>query len=100
MYVDGRCVGGIADYRNQSAHLQTQSCPESLHVLLEAPAVDDLQAPATHLCAPLQVGQDIPPHLYRAVAEILAFLFRTQATLRNQVLAAQAAARSTSGMGK
>jgi flagellar biosynthetic protein FlhB len=45
-----------------------------------------------------EVGEAIPAKLYTAVAEILAFLFRTQATLRNQILAAQAAARSASGM--
>jgi flagellar biosynthesis protein FlhB len=45
-----------------------------------------------------EVGEAIPAKLYTAVAEILAFLFRTQATLRNQILAAQAAARSVSGM--
>src|SRR5579875_1678794 len=39
--LDRRCVDGIADYRNESAHLQTQSCPQSYHVLLEAPAVDE-----------------------------------------------------------
>jgi flagellar biosynthetic protein FlhB len=44
-----------------------------------------------------EVGEAIPAKLYTAVAEILAFLFRTQATLRNQVLAAQAAARSKDG---
>jgi flagellar biosynthetic protein FlhB len=42
-----------------------------------------------------EVGEAIPAKLYTAVAEILAFLFRTQASLRNQVLAARAAARST-----
>jgi len=47
-----------------------------------------------------EVGEAIPAKLYTAVAEILAFLFRTQATLRNQVLAAQAAARSASGVRK
>jgi len=41
-----------------------------------------------------EVGEAIPAKLYTAVAEILAFLFRTQATLRNQVLAARAAARA------
>jgi flagellar biosynthesis protein FlhB len=45
-----------------------------------------------------EVGEVIPAKLYTAVAEILAFLFRTQAALRNQVLAAQAAARSASGL--
>jgi flagellar biosynthetic protein FlhB len=45
-----------------------------------------------------EVGEVIPAKLYTAVAEILAFLFRTQAVLRNQILAAQAAARSVSGM--
>jgi len=44
-----------------------------------------------------EVGEAIPAKLYTAVAEILAFLFRTQASLRNSVLAAQAAARSASG---
>jgi flagellar biosynthetic protein FlhB len=41
-----------------------------------------------------EVGEQIPAKLYTAVAEILAFLFRTQAALRNQVLAARAAARA------
>ncbi len=45
-----------------------------------------------------EVGEAIPAKLYAAVAEILAFLFRTQASLRNQVLAARAAARSAAGM--
>jgi flagellar biosynthetic protein FlhB len=45
-----------------------------------------------------KVGQAIPAKLYTAVAEILAFLFRTQASLRNQVLAARAAAKSAPGM--
>jgi flagellar biosynthesis protein FlhB len=44
-----------------------------------------------------EVGEAIPAKLYTAVAEILAFLFRTQATLRNQVLAARAAANSAAG---
>jgi flagellar biosynthesis protein FlhB len=46
-----------------------------------------------------EVGEAIPAKLYTAVAEILAFLFRTQASLRSQVLAARAAAkaRETSG---
>jgi flagellar biosynthesis protein FlhB len=47
-----------------------------------------------------EVGEAIPAKLYTAVAEILAFLFRTQASLRNSVLAAQTAARSANGMGK
>jgi flagellar biosynthetic protein FlhB len=45
-----------------------------------------------------EVGEAIPAKLYTAVAEILAFLFRTQANLRNSVLAARAAASPTSGM--
>ena len=49
-----------------------------------------------------EVGEAIPAKLYTGVAEILAFLFRTQAALRNQMLAARAAARSgerpTAGM--
>lgn len=44
-----------------------------------------------------EVGEAIPAKLYTAVAEILAFLFRTQASLRNQALAARAAAASGSG---
>jgi flagellar biosynthesis protein FlhB len=47
-----------------------------------------------------EVGEAIPAKLYTAVAEILAFLFRTQASLRNAVLAAQAAARAAAGVGK
>ena len=43
-----------------------------------------------------EVGEAIPAKLYAAVAEILAFLFRTQASLRNQALAARAAAASAS----
>jgi flagellar biosynthesis protein FlhB len=46
-----------------------------------------------------EVGEAIPAKLYTAVAEILAFLFRTQASLRNSVLAAQAAARAAAGLG-
>jgi flagellar biosynthetic protein FlhB len=45
-----------------------------------------------------EVGEAIPAKLYTAVAEILAFLFRTQAALRNQVLAARAAANAAAGM--
>src|SRR4029077_4346896 len=45
-----------------------------------------------------EVGEAIPAKLYTAVAEILAFLFRTQASLRNSVLAARAVARSAAGM--
>ncbi len=41
-----------------------------------------------------EVGDAIPARLYTAVAEILAFLFRTQASMRNQMLAARAAAKS------
>jgi flagellar biosynthesis protein FlhB len=44
-----------------------------------------------------EVGEAIPAKLYAAVAEILAFLFRTQASLRNQALAARAAAASVAG---
>jgi flagellar biosynthetic protein FlhB len=47
-----------------------------------------------------EVGEAIPAKLYTAVAEILAFLFRTQASLRNQVLAARAAARSGARTGE
>jgi flagellar biosynthetic protein FlhB len=46
-----------------------------------------------------EVGEAIPAKLYAAVAEILAFLFRTQASLRNQALAARAAAASVAGPG-
>ena len=44
------------------------------------------------------VGEAIPAKLYTAVAEILAFLYRTQASLRNSVQAARAANRPASGM--
>jgi flagellar biosynthesis protein FlhB len=44
-----------------------------------------------------EVGEAIPAKLYTAVAEILAFLFRTQASLRNSVLAARAAAKAAGG---
>jgi len=47
-----------------------------------------------------EVGETIPAKLYTAVAEILAFLYRTQASLRNSVQAARAAAGRPSGMGK
>jgi flagellar biosynthetic protein FlhB len=45
-----------------------------------------------------EVGEAIPAKLYTAVAEILAFLFRTQAALRKQVLAARAAANTAAGV--
>jgi flagellar biosynthetic protein FlhB len=45
-----------------------------------------------------EIGEVIPAKLYTAVAEILAFLFRTQASLRNQVLAARAAANAAAGV--
>jgi flagellar biosynthesis protein FlhB len=45
-----------------------------------------------------EVGEAIPAKLYTAVAEILAFLFRTQASLRNSVLAARAAAKTAAGV--
>jgi flagellar biosynthetic protein FlhB len=44
-----------------------------------------------------EVGEAIPAKLYTAVAEILAFLYRTQANLRNSMHAARAAAGSPSG---
>lgn len=47
----------------------------------------------------VEVGDAIPAKLYAAVAEILAFLFRTQASLRNQALAARAAAANASRSG-
>lgn len=47
-----------------------------------------------------EVGEAIPAKLYTAVAEILAFLYRTQASLRKSVQAARAAAGSASGMGR
>jgi flagellar biosynthetic protein FlhB len=45
------------------------------------------------------VGEAIPAKLYTAVAEILAFLYRTQAGLRSSIQAARAAAGRTPGMG-
>jgi flagellar biosynthetic protein FlhB len=39
-----------------------------------------------------EVGEAIPAKLYAAVAEILAFLYRTQANLRNSIQSARAAA--------
>ncbi len=47
-----------------------------------------------------EVGEAIPAKLYAAVAEILAFLYRTQANLRNSMEAARTAARSGPGGGK
>jgi flagellar biosynthetic protein FlhB len=47
-----------------------------------------------------EVGEAIPAKLYTAVAEILAFLYRTQASLRSSVQAARAAAGTPSGMGR
>lgn len=44
-----------------------------------------------------EVGEAIPAKLYTAVAEILAFLYRTQATLRKSVQGARAAAGPASG---
>jgi flagellar biosynthetic protein FlhB len=44
-----------------------------------------------------EVGEAIPAKLYTAVAEILAFLYRAQANLRNSMHAARAAAGSPSG---
>jgi flagellar biosynthetic protein FlhB len=46
-----------------------------------------------------EVGEAIPAKLYTAVAEILAFLYRTQANLRNSMQAARAAAGSSSKAG-
>jgi flagellar biosynthetic protein FlhB len=46
-----------------------------------------------------EVGDAIPAKLYAAVAEILAFLYRTQANLRNAMQAARAAGAEP-GMGK
>ena len=40
-----------------------------------------------------EVGEAIPAKLYAAVAEILAFLYRTQANLRNSIEATKAASR-------
>ena len=42
-----------------------------------------------------EVGEAIPAKLYAAVAEILAFLYRTQANLRNSIQSARAAAAGT-----
>ena len=44
-----------------------------------------------------EVGEAIPAKLYAAVAEILAFLYRTQANLRNSVNASRNAAAASSG---
>jgi flagellar biosynthetic protein FlhB len=46
-----------------------------------------------------EVGEAIPAKLYTAVAEILAFLYRTQANLRNSMQAARAAAGSSPKAG-
>ncbi len=46
-----------------------------------------------------EVGETIPAKLYTAVAEILAFLYRTQANLRSSMQAARAAAGSSPGAG-
>lgn len=46
-----------------------------------------------------EVGEAIPAKLYTAVAEILAFLYRAQANLRNSMQAAQAAAGSSPKAG-
>ncbi len=46
-----------------------------------------------------EVGEAIPAKLYTAVAEILAFLYRTQANLRNSMQTARAAAGPPSGIG-
>jgi flagellar biosynthesis protein FlhB len=61
------------------------------------PIVENLPL-AQALYRAAEVGEAIPAKPYTAVAEILAFLFRTQASLRNSVLAAQAAARFAAGM--
>jgi flagellar biosynthetic protein FlhB len=45
-----------------------------------------------------EVGEAIPAKLYAAVAEILAFLYRTQANLRNSMQASRAAAGTSSGV--
>jgi flagellar biosynthetic protein FlhB len=47
-----------------------------------------------------EVGEAIPAKLYTAVAEILAFLYRTQASLRSSVQAARAAAGAVPGPGR
>jgi hypothetical protein len=52
----GWCVGRVADYSNQSAHLETQRCSDPLQVLREAPVVDDFQALTAHICASLRIG--------------------------------------------
>lgn len=44
-----------------------------------------------------EVGEAIPAKLYAAVAEILAFLYRTQTNLRNAMQAGRAAGRSAPG---
>jgi flagellar biosynthetic protein FlhB len=46
-----------------------------------------------------EVGEAIPAKLYTAVAEILAFLYRTQANLRNS-MRANPGAGSATGMGR
>jgi flagellar biosynthetic protein FlhB len=46
-----------------------------------------------------EVGEAIPAKLYTAVAEILAFLYRTQANLRNS-MRANSAAGSAPGAGR
>jgi len=45
-----------------------------------------------------EVGEAIPAKLYAAVAEILEFLYRTQANLRNSMQASRAAAGTSSGV--
>ncbi|MBZ5698050.1 MAG: EscU/YscU/HrcU family type III secretion system export apparatus switch protein [Acidobacteriia bacterium] len=45
-----------------------------------------------------EVGEAIPAKLYMAVAEILAFLYRTQASLRNSMHAARTAPGASSGV--
>jgi flagellar biosynthetic protein FlhB len=44
-----------------------------------------------------EVDEAIPAKLYAAVAEILAFIYRTQASLRNSVNATRNAASSSTG---
>ena len=47
-----------------------------------------------------EVGEAIPAKLYAAVAEILAFLYRTQATLRSSLEAGRGGGRGTAGGGR
>ncbi|MBV9761638.1 MAG: EscU/YscU/HrcU family type III secretion system export apparatus switch protein [Acidobacteriaceae bacterium] len=61
----------VAKGKNYLAHLIRQKAAEH-----DVPVIEN-QPLAQALYQAVEVGQEIPPHLYRAVAEVLAYIYRT-----------------------